>query len=250
MPAEGTGRVIGTSSTPDDRRGTPDGRASTDALAAVVFAGGDPVDAAVAAELPSGALVIAADSGLYQARRLGCEVQVAVGDFDSVTDEDLRSLGPDVEVERHPTAKDMTDIELGLEAARVRGAAAITVVAGAGGRLDHALANLLVLGASAYAGIDVRAWIGDARVQVVRGRRRLSGSVGDTVSLLALGGVARGVETSGLRYRLDGEALQPGSTRGISNVFEQAVAEITVREGCLLAVQPAAEDDTERTETV
>ena len=50
---------------------------------AVVFAGGDPVPEEVRHLLPRGALVVAADSGLDLARRLGVPVDLVVGDFDS-----------------------------------------------------------------------------------------------------------------------------------------------------------------------
>lgn len=233
MPAEGTGRAIDTRST------APDGPA------VIVFAGGEPVDPALVEHLPADALVIAADSGLYQARRLGYRVDVAVGDFDSITDADLRDLGADAEVDRHPTAKDRTDIEIGLDTAHERGATQVDVVAGAGGRLDHALANVLLLALPVYAQMDVRGWIGGARLDVVRGTRRVSGEVGATVSLLAVGGPATGVTTTGLRYGLTDGTLHAGSTRGVSNVFDESIAEVTVADGCVLAVQPAPEERTE-----
>lgn len=205
-----------------------------------MFAGGEPVAAEIAARLPMSAYVIAADSGLYQARRLGRAVDLAVGDFDSIDDADVRALETHTAVERHPTAKDKTDIALGLDAAAVRGVRRVDVVAGAGGRLDHALANLLVLASADYGHMDVRAWIGDARVQVVRGRCEVHGRPGATVSLLALGGPATGITTEGLEYGLSDGRLEAGSTRGVSNVLAAGRAVVTVTDGVVLAVQPAA----------
>ena len=45
------------------------------------------------------------------------------------------------------------------------------------------------------------------------------GEPGELVSLLAVNGPAEGVTTEGLAYPLRGETLEPGSTRGVSNVF-------------------------------
>src|SRR5262249_11223939 len=59
-------------------------------------------------------------------------------------------------VERHPTAKDATDLELALLAARDRGAAEIVVVGGHGGGLDPLPAHLLLPRAAGACG--GRAW--------------------------------------------------------------------------------------------
>jgi thiamine pyrophosphokinase len=58
------------------------------------------------------------------------------------------------------------------------------------------------------------------------------------VTLLAAHGPARGVTTEGLRYRLTGEDLQPGSTRGVSNELLADHARVHLEAGVLLAVQP------------
>jgi thiamine pyrophosphokinase len=73
---------------------------------------------------------------------------------------------------------------------------------------------------------------------VIRDRFKLRGRPGDLCSLLAIGGPALGVTTDGLRYPLHGEELLPGSTRGISNVFAEAVATVALEQGSLLTIQP------------
>ena len=55
---------------------------------------------------------------------------------------------------------------------------------------------------------------------------RLSGRVGELVSLFALHGPAHGVVTDGLVYPLHGETLEPGSSRGVSNVFAATEARV------------------------
>jgi thiamine pyrophosphokinase len=60
------------------------------------------------------------------------------------------------------------------------------------------------------------------------------------VSLLAVGGPALGVATDGLEYPLRGETLEPGSSRGLSNVFTGAEARIGLADGVLLAIRPGA----------
>lgn len=193
-------------------------------------------------DVPAGAVVIAADGGLERAHALGLEVAVAVGDFDSASAEAvLTAEQGGTRIVRHPTAKDATDLELALDTAIALGPARIVVVGSGGGRLDHLLGSVLLLADERYATAAIDAYLGDARVAVIRGSRTLAGVPGDLVSLLPVHGAAVGVTTEGLEYPLLGETLPPGPSRGVSNVFSAAEARITVERGCLLAVRPGPE---------
>jgi thiamine pyrophosphokinase len=186
--------------------------------------------------------VIAADRGVDHALALGLSVDLAIGDFDSVSDAGLAAVREAGGAEQaHPRDKDATDLELALDAARDLGARRVLVLGGGGGRLDHLLASALLLARPAYAALQVDAVLGGTRIAVVRDRRVLDGQAGDLVTLLPLGGPARGVRTEGLRYPLAGENLEPGSTRGVSNVLLGDRASVSVREGVVLAVQPGPE---------
>jgi thiamine pyrophosphokinase len=202
----------------------------------LLFTGGDALDPRIAPLLPTDAFVIAADSGVDHALALGRRVDLAVGDFDSVTPDGLARVAGDVE--RHPEAKDETDLELGLAAALERDATCVVVAGGHGGRVDHFIANALLLASPRFASMHIEAFVGTARITVVRRTATLRGAVGDLVSLLAVGGAAMGVRTDGLVYPLRGERLDAGSTRGVSNVFAEATASVALEEGTLLAVQP------------
>jgi thiamine pyrophosphokinase len=207
---------------------------------ALVFPGGEPVDGAIAARLPDTAVtVIAADSGVEHALAHGRGVDLVVGDLDSADPAAVdAAVAGGADVRRYPPDKDKTDLELALNEARDIGAARVIVVGGSGGRLDHFLANALLLASPSFADLDIEALIGGARITVIHLDARLSGAPGDLVSLLAVGGTARGVRTGGLRFPLDGEDLLPGSTRGLSNELVEPVAAVSLEHGVLLAVQP------------
>lgn len=181
--------------------------------------------------VPDGAVVIAADGGAD----LGVHVDLAVGDFDSITPARLEELS-DVEV--YPTDKDATDLELAMEAALRAGATRVLVVGSAGGRLDHLFGSLLLLASEKWAGVEVDALLGEAQAHVIRGSRVLRGAVGETISLFAVGGRAEGVTTAGLAYALHREPLEPGASRGVSNLFAAEEARISVEDGVVLAVRP------------
>jgi thiamine pyrophosphokinase len=194
----------------------------------VVLAGGPDRPAGVVP--PPGATVIAADSGA----ELGWPVDLVVGDLDSISAETLARVE---NVERHPAAKDATDLELALAAALRLEPDRILVLGGAGGRLDHLLGGLLLLAAD-IASVQVDAQFGASAVHVVRGERMLLGEPGELISLFAVHGAASGIVTDGLVYPLHGETLEPGSTRGVSNVFATREARIAVQRGVVLAVRP------------
>ena len=207
----------------------------------VVVAGGHPSPGAVP-ELPSGAYVIAADAGVDRGLALGLRIDRAIGDFDSVSAAGLAAAdAAGAIVERHPAAKDATDLELALDAAIALEPARILVVGSAGGRLDHLLGSILLLADDRYLAARVDAYLDGNRIAVIRGSRTLTGTPGDLVTLLPVHGPAAGVSTSGLEYPLHDETLRPGTTRGVSNVFAAAEARITVGDGCLVAVQPRPE---------
>jgi thiamine pyrophosphokinase len=213
---------------------------------ALVFAGGDPPGAEALRDLPAHDLAIAADSGLEHAIAAGFAVDVVVGDLDSADPgmvADAAAHG--AVIEQHPTAKDATDLELALIAARDRECSRIVVVGGHGGRLDHFVANLLLLASPELSALTIEARVADGRVFVVRDAVELRGSPGELCSLLAIGGAAYGVRTDGLRFPLRGETLYPGSTRGISNEFVDDSAVVSLDDGVLLAVLPQWADEEE-----
>jgi thiamine pyrophosphokinase len=212
----------------------------------VVVAGGRAPRTESALGIPSGAPVVAADGGLEHAVALGLEVTVAVGDFDSASPSALEAAEErGVLVERHPADKDATDLELALDAALALSPGRILVLSGDGGRLDHLLSTLLLLASAKWAAVRVDAEVGEARVHVIRGERTIDGRAGELVSLLALHGPAEAVWTEGLVYELRGETLEPGSSRGVSNLFARDTAWVSVERGALLAVRPAGPEETE-----
>jgi thiamine pyrophosphokinase len=199
----------------------------------VIVSGAAPLGGVALALVPGGAPVVAADAGLDHARAAGLQVALAVGDFDSA-----HAAPAGLPVERHPAEKDATDLELALDAALALEPRRLLVLSGVGSRLDHFAVELALIASPRFAAVEVDAVFDATTVHVVRGGRRLEGSVGDLVSLLPVHGAAVNVRTEGLAYALHGETLEPGSSRGTSNVFAEPVATIALERGVLLAIRP------------
>ena len=189
-------------------------------------------------------LVVAADGGAASLDLLGRRPDLLVGDLDSADAslvERLQASG--VRVERHPADKEASDTELAVTAALDAGATAVVVLGGLGGdRLDHELANLLLLADPALAPSDVRIVRGRTRLRALHAARPLAldGAVGDLVTLLPVGGDAHGVTTDGLRWPLSGATLRLGRSRGLSNQVVEAPASVRIGEGTLLVVETAS----------
>jgi thiamine pyrophosphokinase len=218
--------------------------------ALIVAAGTPPERAGLDRAWPGWAdgagLVIAVDGGADMADRLGLRPDLAVGDFDSIAPgglERLRAAGIPVEVAKE--AKDESDTELAIRAALARGADALTIVGGLGGRPDHLIANVALLALDALGERPVELLDDRNRISLLRGpgRHELHGRVGDLVSLLPLGPGVEGVSTAGLAWPLADEALPVGPARGLSNVRVDPVASVAIRSGLLIVIETVVEPD-------
>jgi thiamine pyrophosphokinase len=211
---------------------------------AIVVAGGHaaPEDAA---RLSGAAMVIAADSGAAWLTSVGATPDLVIGDMDSIEPELLDRLARDgVAIERHPSAKDASDAELAVARAVADGADEIVMLGGLGGeRLDHELANLLLLADPRWAAIRLRLVRGATTVRGLHAGQTLEveGPAGSSVTLLPIGGDARGISTAGLRYPLTGETLRIGQSRGLSNEVERPPASVALEGGTLLVIETRKE---------
>jgi thiamine pyrophosphokinase len=182
-------------------------------------------------------LVICADGGTQHALTLGLVPGVVIGDLDSL-DGDLRARleGEGCQFLVHPTRKDETDLELALHYAVDHGADEILILGALGGRMDQALANVLLLALPELAGIKTRIVAGDQEMFLIRDQALIEGQVGDTVSLLPIAGDATGITTEGLEYPLQRGTLKFGPALGVSNVLAAPVARVQVERGLLLCI--------------
>jgi thiamine pyrophosphokinase len=187
--------------------------------------------------LEDGDLVICVDGGARHALAMGLRPQVAVGDMDSMETE-LRER-----LERegcrfliHPSRKNETDSELAIRYALAEGATELVLLAALGGRIDHTLANVLLLTIPELCNVRARLIDGDQEVSVIRDEITIEGIPGDVVSLIPLSTDVEGIHTAGLEYALRGGTLKLGEARGVSNVLVEARAGIKVQRGLLLLV--------------
>ena len=199
----------------------------------IVFAGGE----AHAQPSPdTDALVIAADSGYDHALAAGIDVDILVGDLDSISSDALfHAENTAVSIERHDAAKDATDVELSLDRAVASGATTIDLYGGEGGELGHLLGVAALIAADKYRETTIRWHTGSGVAWVVRSDHPLSvaTAMGAGVSLIPVTDIT-GVTTTGLVWTLNDETLPRGTSRGLSNETNEPEITVTVRSGVLL----------------
>jgi thiamine pyrophosphokinase len=183
-------------------------------------------------------MVIAADGGARYAAALGLTVDRVVGDFDSLSAEASDELARrGTALLASPPAKDETDLELALLDALQAGAKHAVVLAAAGGRLDMTLSNVGLLLHPALRGMAIQMWIGrETLYLLLPPGGDVLGDIGDRVSLIPIGGEARGITTHGLAFPLVAETLTVGPARGVSNRVEAPRPRVELAAGALLVV--------------
>lgn len=186
-------------------------------------------------------LVIAADSGYDNARSLGLdgEVQVLIGDLDSISSAELPS---GLEIVRLPPEKDDSDASLAVNMAIERGADEIFLIGGLSGRLDHTLANLrLIEMLRQEHGIRATIFDGKNRVRLVCGESaEVRGGEYRYFSLIPVSHIATGITVEGAKYPLRDATLSASTpSLGISNETTDHIATVTCRdaEGGLFLIE-------------
>ncbi len=187
------------------------------------------------------AYIIGVDGGVRHLRKLGLNPDLVIGDLDSVSGDDMKwILENAIEVKQFPSEKDQTDFELSLEHAISLGSKKVQIFGALGGRMDHTLANISLLSNPRYADIEIRLVTRDETLFFIHKRTEIKGNIGDIVSLLPWGDPVTGVITIGLKYPLRGETLFPYQSRGMSNVLETDIVNISIKKGILLCVHQSS----------
>lgn len=202
----------------------------------VVIAGGDIDNGPSYREwIKTADFVIVADGGSRHLQALGLKPDLLLGDFDSIDSlEVFQEQWPEARIESFPARKDYTDSELAVRKAIEMAPDAITVLGCIGSRMDHTLATLFLLKKIREAGIEGLMINEKNRILYVDGRGVVTGTPGETVSIVPVYGDVRGITIRGFEYPLDNATLRFGSSTGVSNVLEGERGEISIRQGAAL----------------
>ncbi|MEK3781139.1 thiamine diphosphokinase [Paenibacillus sp. FSL R5-0810] len=205
---------------------------------ALIFTGGE-LSAQFLEEIRSGDFIIGADRGALFLIEHGIKPDLSVGDFDSITPEEMAKVqamsGKIIECD--PIDKNLTDTELAFDLALEQSPESILIMGASGTRLDHTLANIhmLIRGLQHHIPcsiLDKNNYItltGSSCVVEDRGFKY--------VSLLPLTTEVTGIELEGFEYPLHNASLRMGQSLGVSNRLSQEKGIVHIEGGLLLIIQ-------------
>ncbi len=181
-------------------------------------------------------VIVAADGGADLARKLNIVPHAIVGDLDSISRESKSYFEQDKNIlwHQYPREKDLTDAQIAFEYIKEQKCTDVYIIGLMGDRLDHLTANLFY-----FAKQHERVYIieGNQLITWTRSTLSLSGTPGDELSLIPFCSDCTGISTTGLQYPLTNETLPLGSTRGVSNVFINDTATISLTSGTLMVIK-------------
>jgi thiamine pyrophosphokinase len=181
--------------------------------------------------------LIAVDGGSKHLQALNILPHLLIGDLDSISKKEIvkyRKSG--IKILEFPRDKDETDLELALGEAINQGLTDILIIGALGGRLDQTLGNLGLLQKPILENCQVHLDDGQNEVWLIKGKKDITGNIGDRISLLAIDGPAEGIVTHDLKFPLNNETIYPYQTRGISNVMISDSIHISLHKGWLLCI--------------
>ncbi len=204
----------------------------------VIFSGGE-LHPQYIQELQPGDFIIGADKGALFLIRHGIKPDLAVGDFDSISSQELehvRSKAGKI-VECDPIDKNLTDTELAFEMAIREQPEFILLIGGTGTRMDHTLANVQMLNRGLQHHISCAMMDRNNYITMTGSRLDVQDRGYKYVSLLPMTPEVTGITLEGFQYPLTNATLKIGESLGISNVLLSSTGLVSVEGGLLLVIQ-------------
>ncbi len=182
--------------------------------------------------------IIGVDRAAYWLITHGVVPNVAIGDFDSVSEKEFKFIKSRVpRVLSYPAEKDATDMELAVDHALTLKPKEIFIYGGFGTRQDHTLANLHLLWKCHEQ--RIRAYLIDSRnlVYLLSGTDMISPttiyryfSIIPYTSLLT-------VTLSGFKYDVLRKSIMRQETIGVSNELKAQSATVTIHMGIAVVIR-------------
>ena len=172
--------------------------------------------------------IVCADSGYSFAKKAGLTPNLIIGDFDSLKEE----LPQNTEVVKLNTHKDDTDTEHCVMECIRRGYKDFLLLGSIGGRTDHTFANIATLAFLSEYNYNSIARNNGEEIRILKeGSYEMNNKKGLIFSVFPYGCESVNVTYKGAEYMLNNKTLTYNVSRGISNVFVDDEAEITINRG-------------------
>ncbi|WP_419791932.1 thiamine diphosphokinase [Staphylococcus chromogenes] len=181
---------------------------------------------------------IGVDRGTYDLLQAKIQPVFAVGDFDSVSDDERRWIQAQMDVEVMPREKDVTDLAYAVKKALDLGYKKIKIYGATGGRLDHFMGAMQMLKHETFKAhkiqlIDQHNIIELLTTGTYSKRHKKQYNY---ISFIPATDQAS-LSLKGFKYELNEALLEQGSTITISNEFKDKNAIVTVHEGLIYQIR-------------
>lgn len=204
----------------------------------LIFAGGT-IDPDIIKEIRKDDMIIGADRGALFLVQHGIRPDLAVGDFDSVTPEELELIQANSRemIACDAVNKDLTDTELAFDLAIERHASEVVMTGVVGTRLDHTLSNIQMMLRGMQHQITSAIWDAHNYVTLTGTSCIVEERGFKYVSLLPLTTEVTGIHLEGFMYPLDNATLKMGQSLGVSNRLKGTKGTVRIESGLLLIIQ-------------
>ncbi len=182
-------------------------------------------------------LVIAVDGGYNYIRKVNEKCDILIGDLDSINNNYLKdgSLSKTKKI-KFPSEKNSTDMELAIEEARKLKVEKMIILGATGYRMDHSLANILLL--KKLYEYNIEGYIEDYnnRIYFIKDKLRLKANCNNLeyVSVIPISLSGAVVSLEGFKYPLDKFKIEFTKTIGISNEIKDNYGLVKIHEGEVL----------------
>lgn len=187
---------------------------------------------------------IVADNGLKVAEDIGITPDYIVGDFDSISPLILYKYENrnDVSIRRFMPEKDFTDTYAAIDIAIEGGSFSIHILGGTGSRLDHTIANILMLQMALEKGVEAIIVSENNRIRLLGRKCRriiIKKENYKYVSLIPFTPVVTNITTVGMKYNIEKYNMYVDKeiSRGVSNEILGSEGEISIDEGTLIVIE-------------
>ncbi|WP_134702386.1 thiamine diphosphokinase [Ammoniphilus sp. YIM 78166] len=204
----------------------------------LIFTGGT-LDSWATRHIRKGDVLVGVDRGALFLVEHGYKPDYALGDFDSVSEEEKNNIMKYAQTfsDCDPVMKDQTDTEMAFEWALEQHPGEVLLLGALGTRFDHSLANVHLLRRGLDKGISCRIIDPYNELRLTNQQLLVQKGAYHHVSLLPLSLKVTGITLDGFQYPLQDATLNLGDSLGISNVLLGESGKITISDGLLLVIQ-------------
>ncbi|KYC44623.1 MAG: Thiamin pyrophosphokinase, catalytic domain [Candidatus Methanofastidiosum methylothiophilum] len=182
-------------------------------------------------------LIIASDGGYRTSKKMEIDLDVLLGDFDSITREELiEAEKRGIKIFSFPREKDKTDGELAVDYAISQGSNELVILGSFKEELDHALGNLFLLFKLDKLGIKSKLLTQKYEIELIISEKEYVGKKGHELSLIPVSETVKDLNIEGSMYNLKDVNVEMGQTLTLRNIITEDNAKVYFKKGKVLSI--------------